>query len=389
MTPKSVEATWLLSDEHRALRETAAAVADTQIAPHAAMVDECAEFPEQSLKALIAANLHAVGVPEEYGGQGGDHLASAIVAEEIARACATTQQVAGGSELFATPVLLAGSPELKSKYLPRIASGEFLGAFALSEPEAGSDVASMRVHARAVPGGWTLNGTKRWITNAGHADVYIVFASTDPSAGARGISAFVVESTDAGIVFGALERKMGLRGSPTREITFDNVFVPSDRLIGEAGRGLRIALGTLDRTRTVVAAQAVGIAQAALDVATDYAKQRVQFGSPISQFQGIQFMAADMATNIRAARLLTWAASIACDHNHSEVGLAGAMAKCFASDTAMSATTDAVQILGGAGYVKDYPVERMMRDAKITQIYEGTNQIQRLVIARQLFSERR
>lgn len=385
MTRTRAEAEWLLGDEHRALQELAADVADRQVAPHAAHVDESAEFPERSLNAVTAAGLHAIGIPEEYGGQGGDHLASAIVAEELARACATTQQVAGGNELFAVPLLLAGSEDLKARYLPAVASGEKLGAFAISEPEAGSDVAAMKVRARAVDGGWLLKGTKRWITNAGRADLYVVFASTDPDAGAKGISAFVVEASDEGIVFGALERKMGLRGSPTREITFEDVFLPHDRIIGEPGRGLRIALGTLDRTRTVVAAQAVGIAQGALDVAFAYAAERKQFGSPISQFQGIQFMAADMETRVRASRLLTWSAAIACDRGHREVTATGAMAKCFASDTAMAVTTDAVQILGGAGYVKDYPVERMMRDAKITQIYEGTNQIQRIVIARSIF----
>ncbi|WP_433607647.1 acyl-CoA dehydrogenase family protein [Prescottella agglutinans] len=381
----SAEAEWLLGDEHRALREVAADVADREVAPHASAVDESGEFPERSLAALTATGLHAIGIPDAYGGQGGDHLASAIVAEEIARACATTQQVAGANELFAIPLLLAGSEDLKRRYLPAIASGEHLGAFALSEPEAGSDVASMKVRARPVDGGWLLKGTKRWITNAGRADVYVVFASTDPAAGAKGISAFVVEGTDEGIVFGAPERKMGLKGSPTREITFEDVFVPRDRLIGEPGSGLRIALGTLDRTRTAVAAQAVGIAQGALDAAVAYAAEREQFGSPIAQFQGIQFMAADMATKVRASRLLTWSAAIACDRGHRDIGASGAMAKCFASDTAMAVTTDAVQILGGAGYVKDYPVERMMRDAKITQIYEGTNQIQRIVIARHLF----
>ncbi|MGO4202690.1 acyl-CoA dehydrogenase family protein [Rhodococcus sp. TAF43] len=384
----SAEAEWLLDDEHRDLREMAAEIANRQVAPHAAAVDESGEFPERSLAAVTASGLHAIGIPEAYGGQGGDHLASAIVAEEIARACATTQQVAGGNELFAIPLLLAGSEELKARYLPRIASGEHLGAFALSEPEAGSDIASIKVRARQTDGGWLLKGTKRWITNAGRADVYVVFASTDPAAGAKGISAFVVEAADEGIVFGAPERKMGLKGSPTREVTFEDVFVPGDRMVGEPGRGMRIALGTLDRTRTAVAAQAVGIAQGALDAAVSYAAEREQFGSPISEFQGIQFMAADMETKVRASRLLTWAAAIACDRGHREIGSAGAMAKCFASDTAMAVTTDAVQILGGAGYVKDFPVERMMRDAKITQIYEGTNQIQRIVIARHLFHGR-
>ncbi|MDX1876171.1 acyl-CoA dehydrogenase family protein [Mycolicibacterium sp. 120266] len=386
MTSRSeTSSVWLLDDEHLALREVAADVADRHIAPRAADVDDRAEFPEQSLRALIAADLHAVGIPQNYGGQGGDHLASAIVAEQIARACATTQQVAGGNELFAMPLLLAGSDDLKKRYLPPIASGDMLGAFALTEPEAGSDVAALRTRARPVAGGWLLKGTKRWITNAGRADVYVVFASTDPDAGSRGISTFVVEAADEGISYGSPERKMGLKGSPTRGMTFEDVFIPADRLIGDTGRGLRIALGTLDRSRTTVAAQAVGIAQGALDIAVAYAGQRRQFGTPISEFQGIQFLAADMATRVEASRLLTWSAARAIDGGHTAIGAAGAMAKCFASDTAMAVTTDAVQILGGSGYVKDYPVERMMRDAKITQIYEGTNQIQRIVIARHLF----
>jgi alkylation response protein AidB-like acyl-CoA dehydrogenase len=386
MTSRSeTSSVWLLDDEHLALREVAADVADRHIAPLAADVDDRAEFPEDSLQALIAADLHAIGIPQRYGGQGGDHLASAIVAEQIARACATTQQVAGANELFALPLLLAGSDDLKKRYLPAIASGDMLGAFALSEPDAGSDVAALRTRARPTAGGWLLKGTKRWITNAGRADVYVVFASTDPDAGSRGISAFVVEAADEGISYGSPERKMGLRGSPTREMTFEDVFIPTDRLIGDTGKGLRIALGTLDRSRTAVAAQAVGIAQGALDIAVAYARQRRQFGTPISEFQGVQFIAADMASRIEASRLLTWSAAKAVDSGHAAIGAAGAMAKCFASDTAMAVTTDAVQILGGSGYVRDYPVERMMRDAKITQIYEGTNQIQRIVIARHLF----
>jgi alkylation response protein AidB-like acyl-CoA dehydrogenase len=296
--------------------------------------------------------------------------------------------VAGANELFAWPLLLAGSEEQKQRWLAPIAAGDELGAFALSEPEAGSDVASMTTRAVATGDGWRVHGTKRWITNGGVADSYMLFAVTDPGAGTRGISAFVVEKTDAGLSYGAPEKKMGLKGSPTTEIYLDEVPLPADRLIGQPGEGLRLALGTLDRTRTAVAAQAVGIAQGALDVAVDYVCQRHQFGKALAEFQGLQFMLADMAVAVRAARLLTHAAAKEIEAEAPSMGASGAAAKLFASDTAMKVTTDAVQLLGGAGYVKDFPVERMMRDAKITQIYEGTNQIQRIVIARELLGGR-
>ena len=374
--------TFGLDEDYVELRSVVREVAEEQLAPRAAAVDEESAFPVESLKALVDARLHAVTIPAQYGGEGADHLAGVVVAEELARACATTQQVAGANELFALPLLIAGSEGLKQRYLPRIASGEWLGAFALSEPEAGSDVAAISTRATAVEGGWLLRGTKRWITNAGRADVYILFASVDPEAGPRGLAAFVVEATDAGLSFGAPERKMGLKGSPTCEIHLDEVFVPADRVVGTPGQGMRIALGTLDRTRATVAAQAVGIAQGALDAAAAYLAERQQFGKPLATFQGLQFMVADMETQIRAARALTHAAARELDAHGGDITTSGAVAKCFASDTAMKVTTDAVQLLGGSGYVKDFPVERMMRDAKITQIYEGTNQIQRLVIAR-------
>ncbi|MFE9171090.1 acyl-CoA dehydrogenase family protein [Streptomyces kebangsaanensis] len=373
-----------LGEEHLELRAAVRGLCEKEIAPRAAGVDANEAFPEASLRALTAARLHAVTLPERYGGEGGDHLAGVVVAEEVARACATTQQVAGSDELFALPLLLAGSEEQRQRYLPRIASGEGLGAFALSEPEAGSDVAAISTRATPTEGGWVLRGTKRWITNAGHADVYLVFAATGPKGGGKGLAAFVVEAGDPGLSFGAPERKMGMRGSPTREVYFDDVFVPADRLVGEPGEGMRIALATLDRTRATVAAQAVGIAQGALDVAVAYLTERLQFGKPLAAFQGLQFMVADMETQIRAARALTHAAARELDAHGGDITAAGAVAKCFASDMAMKVTTDAVQLLGGAGYVRDFPVERMMRDAKVTQIYEGTNQIQRLVIARSL-----
>jgi alkylation response protein AidB-like acyl-CoA dehydrogenase len=376
--------TYGLDADHLALRELTRQVVDSHVAQHAAGIDESSRFPAEGLAALIAAGLHAIGIPERYDGQGGDHLANVIVAEEIARACATTQQVAGANELFSLPLILAGSDQIKQKYLPRIASGEWLGAFALSEPDAGSDVAAIATRAVAAEDGWVLNGTKRWITNGSRADGYVVFASTDPAAGPRGLSAFVVEKTDVGLTFGALERKMGLKGSPTCDVYLDDVRLPADRLIGTRGAGMKIALATLDRTRATVAAQAVGIAQGALDVASRYLTERRQFGQLLSTFQGLQFMVADMEIQVRAARAVTHIAARELDAGGSDVTVAGAVAKCLASDVAMKVTTDAVQLLGGAGYVMDFPVERMMRDAKVTQIYEGTNQIQRVVIARTL-----
>ena len=377
-----------LDEDHEELRALAREIATEQVAPHAAAVDAEGRFPRESVEALTRAGLHAIGIPEQYGGQGASLLGSAVVAEEIARACTTTQQVVGGNELFAWPLLLGGSEEVKQRYLTRIAAGECLGAFALSEPEAGSDVAAMTTRARREGDHYVLKGTKRWITNAGEAGLYVVFAVTDPQAGARGISAFVLEATDEGIELGGLERKMGLKGSPTREVVMRDVRIPADRIVGEEGQGLRLALGTLDRTRAIVAAQAVGVAQGALDVAVRYARERRQFGRPIGEFQGVAFMLADMEMRLRAARLLTYAAAEEAEAAGPDMSVAGATAKCFASDAAMAITVDAVQVLGGAGYTADFPVERMMRDAKITQIYEGTNQIQRIVVSRALLGAR-
>jgi len=368
------------------IRQLARAVCAARIAPYAADVDESARFPSEGYRALVESQLHAVVIPEAYGGVGADALTGAVVAEEIAQVCATTQQITGANELFTWPLLLEGSEEQKRRWLTPIAAGEALGAFALSEPDAGSDVASMSTRALATESGWRLRGTKRWITNGGVADCYVVFAVTDPGAGSRAISAFVVERDDDGLSFGAPERKMGLRGSPTTEMYFDGVPLSGDRLIGRPGEGLRIALSTLDRTRTSVAAQAVGIAQGALDVAVRYVSERRQFGRLLAEFQGLQFMLADMAVAVRAARLLTHAAAAEIEDGAPTMGTSSAAAKLFASDTAMTVTTNAVQLLGGSGYVKDFLVERMMRDAKVTQIYEGTNEIQRVVIARALLA---
>jgi len=310
-----------------------------------------------------------------------------LVVEEVARGCGSTSLAVAVNGLGTTPLLLAGSEQLKQTYLPRLARGEAMFSYALSEPEAGSDVGAIRTRAVRDGDGWVLRGTKRWITGAGLSDYYVVFALTDPGAGARGISAFLVEKADHGVSFGAPERKMGMRGSPTAEVHLDGVRVPGDRVIGELGGGMRLALRTLDHSRVVIAAQAVGIAQGALDLAVDYVKQRRQFTRPIAEFQGVQFMLADMAMRLEAARQLTYAAAARSEREDGDLGFFGAAAKCFASDVAMQVTTDAVQLLGGYGYVKDFPAERMMRDAKLTQIYEGTNQIQRVVLARHLLRD--
>jgi alkylation response protein AidB-like acyl-CoA dehydrogenase len=378
-----------LSPEHEALRESVRALAEEKIAPHAAKVDQAAEFPQEAHDALVKAGMHAVHIPEEYGGAGADALATAIVIEEVARVCASSSLIPAVNKLGTVPLLLSGSDDLKSRYLPPVATGEAMFSYALSEPEAGSDAAAMKTRAVRDGDNYILNGVKRWITNAGVSRFYTVMAVTDPAAGGRGISAFVVESGDNGFSFGAPEHKLGIKGSPTRELYFDNCVIPADRIIGEEGTGFRTALATLDHTRVTIAAQALGIAQGALDYATGYVKERRQFGKPVAEFQGVQFMLADMAMKVEAARQLTYAAAARSERamageRSSDLTFISSACKCYASDVAMEVTTDAVQLLGGYGYVSDYPVERMMRDAKITQIYEGTNQIQRVVMARQL-----
>jgi alkylation response protein AidB-like acyl-CoA dehydrogenase len=378
-----------LSGEHLALRDSVRALADDKIAPYAAKVDQSAEFPQEAHDALVKAELQAIHIPEAYGGAGADAIATAIVIEEVARACASSSLIPAVNKLGTMPLLMAGSEDLKQRYLPPVARGEAMFSYALSEPEAGSDAAAMKTRAMLDGSHYILNGAKRWITNAGVSRYYTVMAVTDPEAGARGISAFVVESGDEGFSFGAPEHKMGIKGSPTRELYFDNCAIPADRLIGDEGTGFRTALASLDHTRVTIAAQALGIAQGALDYAADYVKQRRQFGKPVADFQGVQFMLADMAMKVEAARQLTYAAAARSQRAMSgervaDLTFMSSACKCFASDVAMEVTTDAVQLLGGYGYVSDYPVERMMRDAKITQIYEGTNQIQRMVMARQL-----
>jgi alkylation response protein AidB-like acyl-CoA dehydrogenase len=377
---------YALSEEHQAIREAVRAVCDAKVAPYASEVDENGAFPQQAYDALTAADFAAPHIAEEYGGAGADALATCIVIEEVARACAASSLIPAVNKLGTMPIILAGSEDLKKKYLSPVAAGTGMFSYCLSEPEAGSDAAAMKTRAVRDGDGWVLTGVKRWITNAGVSEYYTVFAVTDPEKKAAGISAFVVEKGDEGVSFGAPEKKLGIKGSPTREVYFDNVRIPADRMIGGEGTGFATAMRTLDHTRVTIAAQAVGIAQGALDYALSYAKERTQFGKPIAGFQGLQFMLADMGMKVEAARQLTYAAAGRSERGDNDLTFFGAAAKCFASDTAMQVTTDAVQVLGGYGYTHDYPVERMMRDAKITQIYEGTNQVQRIVMARQLLA---
>jgi alkylation response protein AidB-like acyl-CoA dehydrogenase len=372
-----------LTDEQRMLRAAVRELADDKIAPRAAEVDETAEFPYDVLDALVRAGFHAVHIPEEYGGAGADAISACIVVEEVARACASSSLIPAVNKLGSQPIILSGSDALKKDVLTEIAAGKMI-SYALSEREAGSDAAAMRTRAVRDGDSWVLNGTKCWITNAGVSTYYTVMAVTDPDQGASGISAFVVHKDDPGFSVGAKERKLGIKGSPTCEIYFEDCRIPADRIIGEPGTGFKTALRTLDHTRLAIGAQALGIAQGALDAAVGYVKQRRQFGRAIADFQGIQFMLADMAMRIEAARQLVYAAAARAERDEPNLAFTSAAAKVFASDTAMSVTTDAVQLFGGYGYTRDFPVERMMRDAKITQIYEGTNQINRMVMARNL-----
>ena len=376
--------TFALTDVQREFREMLRRFCEDRIAPHAAEADRTASYPWKSFDACRELELPSLGIPVEYGGAGADTITQAIMAEEIARVCASTSVTMLISKLGMLPVMNWGSEELKRKYLPRVASGEAQASYCLSEADAGSDVAAMS--ARAVRDGdsYVITGTKYWITNAGISDTYTVFAKTDPAAGHRGISCFVVEA-DWGVKVAKHEDKLGLRASPTGEVVLDEVRVPAANLVGEEGRGFHIAMHTLDRSRPTIGAQAVGIAQGAVDFAAGYLKERRAFGAPLSDLQALRFMIADMAMRTEAARTIVYrACALVDDDPTGELAMVGAMAKCFASDTAMSVTTDAVQLLGGYGYTKDFPVERFMRDAKITQISEGTNQIQRVVIAKKL-----
>ena len=372
-----------LPSEYKELRASVRALSEKEIAPHAQAVDEDHRFPQEAKVALIKNGLYAAHVPTEFGGDGADALATVLIIEEVARVCGSSSLIPAVNKLGSMPLILGGNEEQKKRWLPRLVKGEGF-SYCLSESEAGSDASAMRTKVERSGDGWVLNGSKKWITNAGESELYSVVAQSDPSLGTKGITAFVVEKSDPGVSFGAPEKKMGMRGSPTREVYFDNVQLGDDRRISEVGQGFALAMNTLDHTRITIAAQAIGLAQGAFDVATKYAHERQQFGKPIFDFQAIQFMLADMAMNIEAARLLTYSAAIKSENNEKDLRFFSAASKCFASDIAMKVTQDAIQVLGGYGYVTDYPVERMMRDTKLTQIYEGTNQIQRIVMARNL-----
>ena len=374
---------YAIPSEYNDLRESVKALAAKEIAPYATIVDEEHRFPQEAADALLKAGLSAAHVPAEFGGEGADALAVVIIIEEVARVCGSSSLIPAVNKLGSLPLMLGGNKEQKEHWLPQLAKGKGF-SYCLSESEAGSDAAALKTKAELKGDSWVINGSKKWISNAGVSEFYTVIAQTDPTKGSKGIAAFIVEKSDPGVSFGAPEKKMGFRGSPTREVYFDNVTISDDRRIGEVGKGFALAMDTLDHTRITIAAQALGIAQGALDVASKYSHERKQFGKEIFDFQGIQFMLADMAMNIEAARQLTYAAAARSERGDKDLKFFSAASKTFASDVAMKVTQDAVQILGGYGYVSDYPVERMMRDAKLTQIYEGTNQIQRIVMARNL-----
>ena len=373
-----------LADEHNELRSVLRDLCEKEIAPYAADVDEKARYTDEALAALTASGFAAIHIPEEYGGEGGDSVAACIVIEEVARVCASSSLIPICNKLGTMGLLMRGSEELKKQVLPTIAAGEAVASYALSEREAGSDAAAMRTRARREGDEWVLNGAKCWISNGGHSTWYTVMAVTDPDKGANGISAFIVHKDDPGFVVGAKEHKMGIKGSPTTELYFEDCRIPGDRIIGDPGTGFKTALATLDHTRPTIGAQAVGIAQGALDAAIAYVKERKQFGNAIADFQAVQFMLADMAMKLEAARLMVYTAAARAERGEPNLGFISSASKCFASDVAMEVTTDAVQLFGGYGYTTDFPVERFMRDAKITQIYEGTNQIQRVVMSRAL-----
>jgi alkylation response protein AidB-like acyl-CoA dehydrogenase len=377
----------LLSEEHEEFRGALRRFAEKEIAPHAADADEREAYPQAGMDALRDSGFVRALYPQEHGGDAGDLLTAALVVEEVARACGSSALTALVTRTGVTALMAHGADGLRDRVLPPVVAGEQQVSYCLSEPNAGSDAASMTTRAERDGEQWVLNGRKAWITSAGVSHLYTVFAKTDPTAGSRAISAFVVEADRPGLSIGKLEHKIGLRGSPTGEVVLEDVAVPAENVIGDEGRGFHYALEALDRSRPIVAAQALGLAQGSLDVAGTYVLERRQFEQRIADFQGIQFMLADMATQLEAARLLVYAACERVDAGAPGITKASSMAKLFATDTAMRITTDAVQLLGGAGTTRDFPVERMMRDVKITQIYEGTNQIQRVVIARNLLDE--
>ncbi|PKM97858.1 MAG: acyl-CoA dehydrogenase [Elusimicrobia bacterium HGW-Elusimicrobia-3] len=378
---------YLLTESQIMIRDLARKIAVEKIKPVAAQYDESEEFAWPVMKILAESDLFGIYLPEAYGGMGGGILEMCLVTEELSRACGGIALGYAGTGLGTLPILLHGSEEQKKKYLPDIASGKKLAAFCITEAEAGSDAGSIKTTARKEGDKYILNGTKQWITNAGEAEIYTVIALTDKAKGVRGASAFIVEKGTKGMEFGKKEKKMGIRASATREVIFTDCEVPAANLISREGMGFIVAMKTLDTSRPGVAAQAVGIAQGALDCALDYSRTRVQFGAPISSFQAVQHMLADMGTQIEAARALAYSVARMVDSGAKSVSKESAMAKLFASDVAMKVAVDAVQIMGGYGYMRDYPVEKFMRDAKITQIYEGTNQIQRNVIAANMIKE--
>ncbi len=378
---------YFLNEVQLEIKELAHRIAEEKVRPVVRELDETGEFPWEIMKVLADADLFGVYIPEEYGGLGGGVMEQLLVVEELSRVCSGVAVSYAASGLGAFPILLFGTEEQKKKYIPDIAAGKKLAAFALTEANAGSDAAGIETTATLDGDYYVLNGTKQWITNGGEAEIYTVIAMTDKKKGSRGASAFIVEKDTPGFSFGKKEDKMGIRASATRELIFNDCRIPRENLLGREGMGFIVAMKTLDRTRPGIGAQAVGIAQGALEEAIKYARERVQFGQPISSFQAIQHMLADMATQIEAARALVYATARMIDSGAKEFSKESAMAKLFASDMAMRVTTDAVQIFGGYGYMKEYPVEKMMRDAKITQIYEGTNQIQRNVIALELIKE--
>ncbi|ABB15094.1 acyl-CoA dehydrogenase [Carboxydothermus hydrogenoformans] len=376
-----------LSEEHELLRQTVRDFAEKEVAPSAAERDEQERFDREIFKKMAELGLTGIPWPEEYGGAGMDYIAYAIAVEELSRVCASTGvTLSAHVSLGSFPIYKYGTEEQKQKYLKPLALGEKLGAFGLTEPSAGSDAGSLKTTAVRDGDYYILNGSKIFITNGGEAEIYVVFATVDKSKGHRGISAFIVEKGTPGFSFGKKEKKLGIRSSPTVELVFENCRIPKENLLGEEGQGFKIALSTLDGGRIGIAAQAVGIAQGAYEAAVKYAKERTQFGKPIAEFQGVSFVLADMATKIQAARLLVYHAAW-LESNNLPYGKAAAMAKLFASETAMEVTTKAVQIFGGYGYTREYPVERMMRDAKITEIYEGTSEVQRIVISSYILKE--
>jgi butyryl-CoA dehydrogenase len=378
---------YFLTDTQKDIQALTAKIARERIIPVRAELDEKEEFPSEVLKVLAEVGLFGVYLPEEYGGLGGGVLDLSLVIEELSRACSGVAVSYAASALGCYPILLFGNEEQKKRLLPAIASGSRLGAFGLTEPNAGSDAGGIQTTAQWNGQEYILNGTKQWITNGGEAEVYTIIAMTDKSKGARGASAFIVEKGIPGFSFGKKEKKLGIRASATRELIFEGRRIPKDNLLGKEGMGFLVAMKTVDKSRPGIGAQAVGIAQGALDEAIAYARQRVQFGQAIVSFQAIQHLLADMATQVEAARALVYAVARYVDSNAKNISKEASMAKLFASDVAMKVCVDAVQILGGYGYMRDYPVEKMMRDAKITQIYEGTNQIQRNIIALQLIKE--